>query len=1030
MKCSAFQRPDPAVCERNLSDIALLVSYRVIAKKGKSPLKTSRPVPTSTNRLIIMTRQARLVLGVAILLAVLSSAVADLVADAPATDGDESPADDVSDEPAYYESLKQPSRLLNHIVYVPESHFQNVARDGDTVIRGPAVAAGDSAADENGHLYKRDAQLSDLDEPTEARRVVRAVAGCSAATTIDVQPRVLEPNTGFSVNFANLEATGMDFGSGPEYWASWNASVLEINGAATTTLTEVQGQTITTKGAFDGCFETTKVGWEMSSLNSAFPVADQCCSVKQVTSVLTATNTQPGAAATLTPNLANRYFVDITAAPGPYSTRIPFKVTTTTYTFPTTSATATNLGGLFQTIGAPRLRPRPCPSIPKMVNSGVYPATFTNVKRGATLTATISHVTESVIDASSTRGTTWITWQAVYSAGELNTVSYTLTTSAGKTFTNTKRPFTKTVSKGRLVTRRRVATTPLNDAKDGCLDRIIDRANWVVPDNVDDGVYNAVGAVNDVEFHGLVLMEHAHTKFAAPYPSKSVPPKPTTITPTQWMCSSFYAAVHPSTATAGETVTVQLYNLPATPIKLLNKGWSTVYEATYAATLLSNAVPVTAVPSTTTRTTVGTPTCISATFKMIVTSSKKAAQMTAAPSPTPVYEVQGTAKNFSDKPDVPNPPRWAEVEASTDIYLKASPEGSSGGNLPVIPNYPALVGPVTVKTRITYDKNAPGANLYSISKNVVTGDSGARKAILFGRDEGSAGGEEGVDDDLIFGSDGEVEVDREGDVDSLDSDSQPRLNARSGQTTVTSLRIKLGAFNKVAFVARDKSESDLYVDLYERDFRNISSASDWSVEWLQALPLSGSRTLAPFTVTSTYFIPRSKWSGSSRTGVQPNTYTDLNLVLRSKTTITPWWKATGPNGTPTIRFNVSAPMIWNPVNYTFTPAHPFAKKSAFTSYVFSALKTGRVSAADYSTRAAGKAIWAVETDKRGSFKVPKLPVIYTRNFGPVEELKARYASDSGSSGRLGAPNPSAPGGPTEAELEKDLKERFKDLDPK
>lgn len=168
------------------------------------------------------------------------------------------------DPAAFHESLRQPARLLNQIVYVPESRVHLAKRDGDQVIRGSAIDStdGNSMDDEdNGHLlYKRDAQLIDLDAPTSARRVIRALAGCPAATTIDVQPRTIEPHTPLSVNFANLEATGIDFGQGPEYWAHWNATLLEINGDATTTLTEVNHQTITTKGAFDGCFETTRVG--------------------------------------------------------------------------------------------------------------------------------------------------------------------------------------------------------------------------------------------------------------------------------------------------------------------------------------------------------------------------------------------------------------------------------------------------------------------------------------------------------------------------------------------------------------------------------------------------------------------------------------------------------------------------------------------------------------------------------------------------------------------------------------------------
>lgn len=76
---------------------------------------------------------------------------------------------------------------------------------------------------------------------------------------------MLLPGNPFTLTINNLPATGIDFGDGnPQYFAFWNASILDINQGKTTTLTTVTDTPVETSGvAFDGCFKTVKVCiWE------------------------------------------------------------------------------------------------------------------------------------------------------------------------------------------------------------------------------------------------------------------------------------------------------------------------------------------------------------------------------------------------------------------------------------------------------------------------------------------------------------------------------------------------------------------------------------------------------------------------------------------------------------------------------------------------------------------------------------------------------------------------------------------------
>ncbi|KAI9026118.1 hypothetical protein DFJ74DRAFT_766502 [Hyaloraphidium curvatum] len=643
----------------------------------------------------------------------LALAVLALAAGAAADDGgaaaDDGGAAHDYDPDAFHARMRTASGFANHVVYAPHGSHGVWAHGDSLVVEGGGVggeeeggeggeAEAASGGDRHGgeaRLGRRDRVLDDIEPALLPRRVIRRVAGCPAAASFSLSPDRLDAGAPFDLRIANMEAVGIDFGDGvPQFFAFWNASVVEINGQATTTLTTVGDQPVTTSGAgFDGCFPTLSV-----------PLA------------VTATLTQLGESATMTPNVAGRYFVDATVSPGLHSTRFPFQITTTPYTFvPPTDYVAPPV----QTPTATVPQPRDCADPPRMAGGlrTDFPIYTGNVA-GAPVTVTLDNVRESVV--SWTEGQKTTTYEAVYRAGEMRTFS-TYTTASGKTTaTSTKMV---TVAGGRMVTTRRYATTALDNSRDGCIARLVDAANWVVPAAgvADDAVMLLAGRVGDDEVMGVGLMAGAMTTPVFPYPTDvPLPTRPTSIPATS--CSPFYAYVTPTSVTPGQVVTLQLFNVPATPVRLLASGYSTVYEARYAATVLSNFLAVSAVPTRTWTATVRTPGCVNISTSVTVAAQTRFLPLTAAPSPTAVYQVRARARDFGR-------PGGGEVESVQTFYLNRGPNTPESV---LARSYPCLVGPLRTRTAIRYSNATWAARFYSLARNTSRGVTTTRLTWTLG----------------------------------------------------------------------------------------------------------------------------------------------------------------------------------------------------------------------------------------------------------------------------------------------------------
>lgn len=661
------------------------------------------------------------------------------------------------------------------------------------------------------------------------------------------------------------------------------------------------------------------------------------------------------------------------------------------------------------------------------------------------------------------------TWEARYKAGEIVTVSYTPTVSGGATISDVLHPISKTLAPGKTVTYRRVVTTTLQ-GKDGCLDNLVDSKNWVVPKKLDDGVrvLNIYATVGDTKAAGVALLAGVSTSIIPPYPTDTpIPPKPTTIVNTATACEDFYAAITPSAVTPGATITVQLYNLPATPVKLISSGWSTVYEATYAPTILSNQVAITAFPSATYRTTVFKPTCITATVTAVATAMRKYLPVTAAPSPTPVYEVLVRAKNYSNVPDGILPVDQRQVETQAPLYLIRGP--TTPESL-VIKEHPCLVGPITVKTKITYDVTRNLSRFYNLD---------------FLRYKPTKIGQAAKD------ADRKMDMQRLAIADAADRSAAARLKARApaastkkvatttrrkipttkklttkkgtpkptalpstplkpGEVDLTTLTLRLGTSGSgtVQFNFRDRIDTGK-LDLYMEDLKTLPMPTDWSVAYTPTGRLLG-RVMPPFTITTTYSINSAFFeNGTVAPGIKPK------IVLVHNVTVRPWWGASEsrfaniPNTPfPTVRFNVTSVAYGELDNLKMTCAHPYAKQSAFSVMVFGNVLSRNINADMLSELVTQKTTWTLvscwmlllifldsfqslphlplfpfdqNTTKSGSFVPASRPVLLPRNLGPISEIMERYAIDHDSTGRNGGKNPNAlPGSPTQKEILDDL----------
>lgn len=221
---------------------------------------------------------------------------------------------------AFYDHMLKPDRLKNHIVYIPKSTF-------DTSKLHESILVVDSELTEHDRLHKRDSAIEKLDAPTIPRRVVRAVAGCSSATTFALSPLAVEEAGLLTLEIKNLPAVGADFGNGvPQFYAFFNASILDIKNGQTTTLTVVKDAPVETSGVgFQGCFTSTKVSCRGTETADRVSTSSADTLAGQITNQISATLTQAGAK--ITPNVTDRYFVEITASPGAASTRIGFQIT-------------------------------------------------------------------------------------------------------------------------------------------------------------------------------------------------------------------------------------------------------------------------------------------------------------------------------------------------------------------------------------------------------------------------------------------------------------------------------------------------------------------------------------------------------------------------------------------------------------------------------------------------------------------------------------------------------------------------------
>lgn len=567
------------------------------------------------------------------------------------------------------------------------------------------------------------------------------------------------------------------------------------------------------------------------------------------------------------------------------------------------------------------------------------------------------------------------TWQATYKAGEIVTVSYTLSTSGTKTVSDLKHPISKTIAAGKMVTYRRVVATPINEAFDGCIDKLVDDKNWVVPKNLgsDGGVMNLNAQVNGLKVAGIAMLEGVSTSVIPPYPTnKPIPPKPTSIVNTKTLCSDFYAVVVPSTVTPGATMTVQLYNIPATPISLVSKGWSTVYAATYAPTIISNQMAITTMPSATFRTTMFTPDCVNATVTVVATATRKVLPLTAAPSPTPVYQIVVNARNYSNIPDGKLPFEQRRQQARAQIFMVRGPDTPE--NI-MIKEHPCFLGPITVKSKITYDAKKVLAKFYSLSyKRYQAGAKSKRSVNGFAKEEGEASledieaGEEEEEIDTVAEAQARIELEKRG----LTAGKRPTPVAAPkpkpggppttplspGEIDLTTLTIRLGNGSGVVnFNVRDKIAGK--VDMYSQDLTTLPMPSDWSFEWSASGKLVG-RIMPPFTITSTYSINSAlNEDGSVADNPKPK------IVLTHAVTVQPWWGESAvryagipTTPKPTVRFNVTSSTYGDVSKFSMTCPHPYAKPSAFTAMIFGTILDSKAST-DAFTAKTQKTTWTL-----------------------------------------------------------------------
>lgn len=619
---------------------------------------------------------------------------------------------------------------------------------------------------------------------------------------------------------------------------------------------------------------------------------------------------------------------------------------------------------------------RSCPDPGQVFDgSGRTPPSFTGVKRGQTLTVTLSNVKESIIN--SVKGAKSTTYEVRYKAGGLYYYSSTVSGSVFKTVT-------RTLVKGSTVTKRRTVTTQASNLRDGCISLLVDDRSWVIPADLSNGVrvLNMAGVVNDISFLGNIVMENFVTKVIPPYPTnKPLPPKPTVIPKTS--CPAFSAVAYPSKATAGQTVTLQLYNVPATPIKLVSKGWSTVYQAKAAATIMSYGMAVTTIPTKTYTTTMAKPTCINMTAMLVVTGSAKVLPLTAAPSPTPIYQVHVVAQNYSDIPDKPLPAKWAKVTAEASLFLEMD---SNVPGTKVAQRYPCLVGPVSVRTQITWNKKDPMAKFYSLTRKVVRLQRvNKRREVISSEGDGDEVGEtiEEVIEDLSDVDEHELEhrlFSRGADL------TINNNNLRTDEYIVTRLAIDMVGGKKIFFVAKDKVVSTQNMDLYVNNLGKLPMPTDWTVEWLAAGASLKGRKMPPFLVTTTYSAANTVWSGDAASRLNPSSQDPKpNIILTNTVTITPHWDKTTETGARRVYLDASTPMKGKQYQFQMTCCHPDAKKSAFSVSIFGRLKSGTLTAADLKG-AAAKTTWTLVSFRRDgqyfyfkihptfSFNSPFLPV--------------------------------------------------------
>ncbi|KAI9027801.1 hypothetical protein DFJ74DRAFT_660506 [Hyaloraphidium curvatum] len=589
---------------------------------------------------------------------------------------------------------------------------------------------------------------------------------------------------------------------------------------------------------------------------------------------------------------------------------------------------------------------------------------------GSPIPVTLANVPETLVGWAPGAKTT--TLEAVYRAGEMRTLAISTVVAGKSTGTSTK---TVTVATGKMVTTRRTFTTSLNNAVDGCLPTLVDGSNWVVPTVkvAKDAIVQLGGVVDGTPILGVAMMKEAFTKVVPPYPTdRPLPPKPTSIVPTS--CGRFNAYATPTAVTPGQVMTLVLSNVPATPVGLLEKGYSTVYEARYAATILSDYVSVSAIPTRTYTTTLRTNACINFTATITAGAATRFLPLTAAPSPTRVYQVRMAARNYSDQPDVPPPAEYREADDVRTFYLSAGP------NTPptvIAGKFPCLAGPLRTRTRITFDAAAWASRFYRYNRTTSRG------------------------------------------------------------VTTHRLSIRLGSRNAFSFgfVARDYDRGRGRMDLYAANAAGFQRPQDWAFEWQPTGVFTG-RTMPPFTVTTTYLadnlmypngtllrtpraqiraehsvVVRPYWSATPKGG-RPTIF--ANVTAKTYGTSDNVTLACAHPGAKRSAFMVLPMAV---LGRQMTQAD-FSRESVTTRWSF----VGPI--ALLSAPLADPARMQT-TDKAGRWVPPHRPVLFTKNFGPLAEMDLRYASDG--EGRSGEGNPNAPEGSPDREGLRKMLERFRQV---